>query len=64
MLLFQNRKNRNLPPFFSMKFGYEYVLGRIPGLMSLQPQVLITFTNPENKKGITVNALVDSGAKR
>jgi predicted aspartyl protease len=34
----------------------------VDGSLILQPRVLVKFTNPENGKSITVNALVDSGA--
>jgi hypothetical protein len=34
----------------------------VDGSLILQPRVLVKFTNPEDGKSITVNALVESGA--
>ena len=45
-----------------MKFRYELVPSMVDGSLILQPRVLVKFTNLENGKSITVNALVDSGA--
>ncbi|HEV8713983.1 MAG TPA: aspartyl protease family protein [Candidatus Binatia bacterium] len=45
-----------------MKFRYELVPSMVDGSLILQPRVLVKFTNPENGRSITVNALVDSGA--
>jgi hypothetical protein len=45
-----------------MTFRYELVPSMVDGSLILQPRVLVKFTNPENGKSITVNALVDSGA--
>jgi hypothetical protein len=45
-----------------MKFRYELVPSMVDGSLILQPRVLVKFTNPENGKSMTVNALIDSGA--
>jgi hypothetical protein len=45
-----------------MKFRYELVPSMVDGSLILQPRVLVKFTDPENGKSMTVNALIDSGA--